>query len=101
MVFLRPLLPVCAPLLHGAEVAVPLQNFGLPLNELYTKAPRDVEWNMTVHLEVNVRKDLSATNVHRTYKPCSRVVRFERKDEITERRKRGCITSDRIVHVQG
>ena len=101
MVFLRPLLPVCAPLLHGTEVTVALQDFGLPLNKLYTKTSRDVERNMAVHLEGYVRTVFSALFVRRTYEPSSRVVRFERKDEIAERRKRGCITSDRSVHVQG
>jgi hypothetical protein len=100
VVFLGPLLPICAPLLHGAKVTVALQDFGLPLHKLYTKTSRDVEWDMAVHLEAYFRTHLSATNEGRTYEPCSRVVGFERKNEIAERWKRSCITSDRIVHVQ-
>lgn len=100
MIFFRPFLPVCAPLLHGAEVTVALQDFGLPLNELDTKASRDVKRDMTVHLQDEIRTESSATKAHMTYEPCSGVIRFEREDEIAKRWKCGCVTSDRIVHVQ-
>jgi hypothetical protein len=49
----------------------------------------------------NVSTDLSRTNLRGIYQPSSRVVGFERKDKIAKRRECGCVTSDRIVHVQG
>ena len=94
------LLPVCTTLLHGAKVAIALQNLTFPLDELYTKTSRDVEWNMAVHLECYISTDLSGTMKCGPYQPCARIVRFERKDKISLRWKGSCVASNRVVHVQ-
>lgn len=81
MELVAPRAPVVTGSLHLCE-AVPGLDFGLAFEELHAETSSNMEGNVAVH------------------EPCTRVVRFESKDQVTIRGKVSCVATDGVVGLQ-